>query len=471
MKRMRNLSHRKPRCLESRRSRDRWTGAFFAVVGCWFLAIVPLYLHCSSSSSSSSTANAVSLHIAPRVAAHTAHIGPVLKKKKRTLKRLAQRPLGDLIGNDAFIWKCEDANAFCADWAHKGECERNPAFMNPNCRKSCKHCDEPLRRFELAPVLFAVGARFSAAAKARRPRERTWLARHDAMRSLHRGIDAFVGGICKPGSPYVKKVGLCVPSAAERAQGHTTPQNPIVLGHTADGGRHAQRDSYFDLTYQRTAGRGAAATLCEVGFNAGHSAAALISASDAVPAGGAQYFGFGFDAMRKQEGGGINGVLYDRLNASLSERAMTLTWGRSQDTVPPFFQELPQRARCNVVSIDGSHAFQDVLDDLRHFKDAVEPGNHIIVADDTRCKSWFCEPPTRAWIAAVDEGLIRELACWEDIQKSAPKNWRDAPLMNSYYRGWCAAEYIFPDDGVPNVLDETQAYARLVKGMRLEDRL
>ena len=92
-------------------------------------------------------------------------------------------------------------------------------------------------------------------------------------------------------------------------------------------------------------------------------------------------------------------------------------------------------------------------------------------ARETGATQWFCEPPTRAWIAAVDEGLIRELACWEDIQKSAPKNWRDAPLMNSYYRGWCAAEYIFPDDGVPNVLDETQAYARLVKGMRLEDRL
>lgn len=35
---------------------------------------------------------------------------------------------------------CYDYNNYCADWARKGECQRNPAYMKPNCKKSCGLC-------------------------------------------------------------------------------------------------------------------------------------------------------------------------------------------------------------------------------------------------------------------------------------------------------------------------------------------
>ena len=456
-------SHRAPGCLSSRRSRDRWTGAFLGSMACWFFAIAPLYLHCIQHN------DILGEPVLLRSVVQTAYVTKAVTAATRR-KQYAVRPVGELVGNDKFIWSCEDAHRYCDDWLKKGECIRNPAFMDVHCRKSCSKCEEPNRRFEVADVQLAVGRRFSSAAAAAARRERTWTTRHDQMKELHRSIDLFVGAICNPGSIYADVVGLCVVSAAEKARGRRKPENPVVLGNTADGGRDVQRDSYFNLVYQRT-WADTSSVLCEVGFNAGHSAASMITASPAS----ARYIGFGFDAMRKQTGGGINGVLYARLNASLPSRAMDILWGRSQETVVPFFAATervggggaPPRARCNVVSIDGSHAYEDVLRDLRNFKGAVDTESHLIVADDTRCKSWFCEPPTKAWIAAIDEGLIRELACWEDVQTTAPKDWRTAPQMNSFYRGWCVAEYIMPGDSLPAVLDAEQAYARLTRHTRI----
>ncbi|PIK56722.1 hypothetical protein BSL78_06364 [Apostichopus japonicus] len=38
--------------------------------------------------------------------------------------------------------QCEDRNQFCPSWASRGECQRNPAYMLPNCPLSCNQCQE-----------------------------------------------------------------------------------------------------------------------------------------------------------------------------------------------------------------------------------------------------------------------------------------------------------------------------------------
>lgn len=35
---------------------------------------------------------------------------------------------------------CSDSNPSCSGWAARGECDRNPAFMHANCKKSCNKC-------------------------------------------------------------------------------------------------------------------------------------------------------------------------------------------------------------------------------------------------------------------------------------------------------------------------------------------
>jgi prolyl 4-hydroxylase len=36
---------------------------------------------------------------------------------------------------------CSDDNANCAHWAGAGECDKNPAYMLANCKRSCAACD------------------------------------------------------------------------------------------------------------------------------------------------------------------------------------------------------------------------------------------------------------------------------------------------------------------------------------------
>ena len=37
---------------------------------------------------------------------------------------------------------CVDNHPYCAWWAEKGECNRNPGYMNSNCKESCNKCEE-----------------------------------------------------------------------------------------------------------------------------------------------------------------------------------------------------------------------------------------------------------------------------------------------------------------------------------------
>jgi len=39
---------------------------------------------------------------------------------------------------------CEDKNQQCSSWAERGECSKNPAYMLPNCAKSCGECGSGL---------------------------------------------------------------------------------------------------------------------------------------------------------------------------------------------------------------------------------------------------------------------------------------------------------------------------------------
>lgn len=36
---------------------------------------------------------------------------------------------------------CYDLSGHCPFWEHKGECRKNPAFMEEQCRLTCGHCE------------------------------------------------------------------------------------------------------------------------------------------------------------------------------------------------------------------------------------------------------------------------------------------------------------------------------------------
>ena len=45
-----------------------------------------------------------------------------------------------MIQSRALLGECEDSHKHCAIWSTMGECSKNSAWMNVNCRKSCKSC-------------------------------------------------------------------------------------------------------------------------------------------------------------------------------------------------------------------------------------------------------------------------------------------------------------------------------------------
>ena len=47
-------------------------------------------------------------------------------------------PVADSLSNDAV--KCNDDNERCKYWASRGECTKNPDYMNEACKKSCNKC-------------------------------------------------------------------------------------------------------------------------------------------------------------------------------------------------------------------------------------------------------------------------------------------------------------------------------------------
>lgn len=42
------------------------------------------------------------------------------------------------------LGQCDDIHdtVQCRAWAIIGECAKNPAYMTPNCRRSCEKCDD-----------------------------------------------------------------------------------------------------------------------------------------------------------------------------------------------------------------------------------------------------------------------------------------------------------------------------------------
>ncbi|KAL7633442.1 UNVERIFIED_CONTAM: hypothetical protein RMT77_016313 [Armadillidium vulgare] len=44
---------------------------------------------------------------------------------------------------------CIDSNEFCSYWSSNGECDKNPAWMHNNCKKSCNKCNEECKNDNL----------------------------------------------------------------------------------------------------------------------------------------------------------------------------------------------------------------------------------------------------------------------------------------------------------------------------------
>lgn len=136
------------------------------------------------------------------------------------------------------------------------------------------------------------------------------------------------------------------------------------------------------------------ATICETGFNAGHSALRFLAQSP----------------MNKVFEWDIGDHDYARpahdYLSKLYPGRLTVTWGDSTKTLPGFKSTQPD-VSCDLLIVDGGHDHDVALADLVNFA-ALAATEHILTIDDTPCERSWCEGPTRAWKELIADGCIEE---------------------------------------------------------------
>ena len=109
-------------------------------------------------------------------------------------------------------------------------------------------------------------------------------------------------------------------------------------------------------------------TVCETGFNAGHSAFTWLSAN---PNAHVYSFDLGEHTYSKPMAELLSNMFAGRL---------TLTWGDSTETLPRFHEQNPD-IRCDLVSVDGGHSFEVAQADINNFRRMANRKN-VLVFDD-----------------------------------------------------------------------------------------
>ena len=123
------------------------------------------------------------------------------------------------------------------------------------------------------------------------------------------------------------------------------------------------------LTYQTLAKTSFVKTVCETGFNAGHSALLFLSTK-------ADIHVYSFDL-------GVHP--YGRPSVDLLQKTfpgrLNVTWGDSKVTVPAFAKYHPN-IKCDIVIVDGGHNYREAKADLRNLRAMAQTSYNFLIIDD-----------------------------------------------------------------------------------------
>jgi predicted O-methyltransferase YrrM len=158
-------------------------------------------------------------------------------------------------------------------------------------------------------------------------------------------------------------------------------------------------------------------TMMEIGFNAGHSALSLLSASPNTT-----LISFDLNAYSSVQ------CAKEYIDTAFPGRH-TLIIGDSTTTVPAFSAANPTKT-FDLIFIDGGHTFDVALTDLLNCKHLAR-ADTVVIMDDVifELDVDYSVGPTRAWKECVARGIIEEV-----------KYTRFAP-----YRGQVTGRYIFSE--------------------------
>jgi predicted O-methyltransferase YrrM len=135
-------------------------------------------------------------------------------------------------------------------------------------------------------------------------------------------------------------------------------------------------------------------TLCEIGFNAGHSAIAYLSAN---PKARIISFDIGHHSYSWKA--------LQVLQHYYPDASIQLVIGDSARSVPDFIKLNPH-VKCDLIFIDGGHTYEQAMADLTNMKALANPQGHVVIIDDVS----ISEIVQQAYLHALTDGLIEASA-------------------------------------------------------------
>ena len=166
---------------------------------------------------------------------------------------------------------------------------------------------------------------------------------------------------------------------------------------------------------------------CEIGFNGGHSAAAMLLANPSLVV-------HTFDLMMWKYSERAVGLLRTQFGPRF-----TMHSGNSASTVPQWAAQ--NRGACDLLFVDGDHEKHGAMSDMVNMREAAASGAHAI-ADDINTS------PGRALEDLAVQGVVRIEESYGPFEAPSPHN----PCMRTTNRGplcmpWGFAVYTYAEGG------------------------
>lgn len=170
-------------------------------------------------------------------------------------------------------------------------------------------------------------------------------------------------------------------------------------GHeTLEGSSSPEQQDYL----RGLVGRFGARLVGEIGFNAGFSSLAFLSAGTDVKV-------VSFDIGCHE----VVAPAKEFVDARYPGRH-ELVLGDSAESVPEYRRQHPETS-FDLVFIDGGHEYEQAREDISTMRALSHPGTHVVI-DDLTPWFWWGEGPTRAWTEAISQGLITPIEMFKDGQ-------------------------------------------------------
>jgi len=291
----------------------------------------------------------------------------------------------------AYTTACVDVDPGCQTYISLGdECE--DTYTIENCRMSCHLCDSgvhpaPRDADIISEELVTAMREEDTTAATTLLKEAAALGGATAARLLYNALDSAHGG------------------EFEGRQGRHAGLGPQdVEGYSSVAEQASLREKFHSPEIK---------TICETGFNAGHSAANYLIGN---------YLGFnvtyiGFDLGRTDYSRRAQTFL-----TTLFGTKFVINYGDSKDTLPAYLASHPNMT-CDGIMVDGEHNYETSRIDLQHFLKHARCGSKVAI-DDIEMSDL-----QQAWTEAQSEGWIKEENCESSYDHDATRNWCFATVI------------------------------------------